>query len=109
MDQELDPSKLFTQYEQGFKSQFVEEKTEEGATVQIVKLFPLQPDKKAYHTVVLKVDKAKIEPRSIEVLYKDGNVVTYTLKRFVPNAQLTDDLFTFDKAKYPGVVVNDMR
>ena len=109
MDQELDPSKLFTQYEQGFKSQFVEEKTEDGTTVQIVKLFPLQPDKKAYHTVVLKVDKAKTEPRSIEVLYKDGNTVTYTLKRFVPNAQFADDLFTFDKSKHPGVVVNDMR
>ncbi len=109
MDQELDPSKLFTQYEKGFKSQFVEEKTVDGATVQVVKLFPLDAEKKPYHTVVLTVDKAKSEPRNIEVIYKDGNVVTYTLERFVPNAQFTDDLFTFDKAKHPGVEVNDMR
>lgn len=109
MDQELDPSKLFSQYEQGFKSQFVEETTENGVAVQVVKLFPLQPDKKPYHTVVLKVDKVKTEPRSMEVMYKDGNVVTYSLKKFVANPQFPDDLFTFDKAKHPGVVVNDMR
>ncbi len=109
MDQELDPSKLFTQYEKGFKSQFVEERTENGTTVQVVKLFPLEPAKKPYHTVVLTVDKAKKEPRKIEVLYKDGNHVTYTLDRFVANPELADGLFAFDKSKYPGVEVNDMR
>ncbi|MBK8497672.1 MAG: outer membrane lipoprotein carrier protein LolA [Flavobacteriales bacterium] len=110
MDQELDPSKLFTQYEKGFKSQFVEEKADAaGVMTQVVKLFPLDATKKPYHTVVLTVDKAKGEPRSVQVLYKDGNVVTYTLKKFTPNAVLADALFVFDKTKYPGVEVNDMR
>ncbi|MCB0768846.1 MAG: outer membrane lipoprotein carrier protein LolA [Flavobacteriales bacterium] len=105
MDQDMDPSKLFTQYEKGFKSQFVEEK----GNVQVVKLFPIDPSKKPYHTVVLKVDKAKVEPMEIQVLYKDGNIVTYTLLGFVANPDLNDALFTFNKAKYPGVEVNDMR
>jgi outer membrane lipoprotein carrier protein len=109
MDQELDPSKLFTQFENGFKSQYVEEGTEGGVATEVVKLFPVDPAKKPYHTVVLTVDKAKTEPRSIQVQYKDGNTVTYTLTRFVPNADLADNLFTFDKAKHPGVEVNDMR
>lgn len=110
MDQELDPSKIFTQYEKGFKSQFVEEKTDAaGVMTQVVKLFPTDPAKRAYHTVVITVDKAKGEPRSVQVLYKDGNVVTYTVKKFTPNPELADALFTFDKSKYPGVEVNDMR
>ena len=110
MDQELDPTKIFTQYEKGFKVQFVEEKTDAaGTVVQVVKLFPTEAGKKPYHTVVLTVDKAKTEPKSVQVLYKDGNVVTYTLKKFTANAVLADALFTFDKAKYPGVEVNDMR
>ncbi len=110
MDQELDPSKLFTQYEKGFKSQFVEEKKDaNGALVQVVKLFPIDATKKAFHTVVLTVDKAKGEPRIVQVLYKDGNVVTYTLKKFTANPPLVDALFVFDKSKYPGVEVNDMR
>lgn len=109
MDQELDPSKLFTQYETGFKSQFVEEKAVGGITMQIVKLFPLDAGKKPYHTVVIMVDKAKAEPKSVQVLYKDGNSVTYTLNKFTANSVSDDSLFSFDKAKYPGVEVNDMR
>ena len=87
----------------------MEEKTEGGVVVQVVKLFPLDATKKPYHTVVLTVDKAKGEPRSVQVLYKDGNVVTYTLKKFTANAALADTLFVWDKAKYPGVEVNDIR
>ncbi len=109
MDQELDPTKLFTQFEKGFKTQFVEEKSDGGVTVQVVKLFPLEPAKKPYHTVVMSVDKAKLEPRSVQVLYKDGNKVTYILSKFTADAPLADALFTFDKSKYPGVEVNDMR
>ena len=105
MDQDLDPSTLFTQYEKGFKSQFVEEKV----NTQVVKLFPLDPAKKPYHTVILTVDKVKTEPMEIQVLYKDGNIVTYTLLGFTANPELSDALFTFNKAKYPGVEVNDMR
>lgn len=110
MDQELDPSKVFTQYEKGFKSQFVEEKADaSGAMTQVVKLFPTEPAKKPFHTVVLTVDKAKGDPRSVQVQYKDGNVVTYTVKKFTANTEFADALFTFDKSKYPGVEVNDMR
>lgn len=110
MDQELDPSKLFTQYEKGFKSTFVDEKADAaGVTVQTIKLFPTDPSKKAFHTVIIAVDKAKVEPKSIQVLYKDGNQVTYTLKKFTANPELADALFAFDKTKFPGVEVNDMR
>jgi len=110
MDQDMDPTKLFTQYEKGFKSQFVEEKADAaGVMTQVVKLFPLDAAKKPFHTVVLTMDKAKAEPKSVQVLYKDGNVVTYTLKKFTADQELSDALFTFDKGKHPGVEVNDMR
>lgn len=110
MDKELDPTKLFTIYEQGFKSQFVEEKkAADGALEQVIKLFPLEPGKKPYHTVVMTIDKAKVEPKVVKVLYKDGNEVTYTLKKFTPNVDLYESVFVFDKSKYPGVEVNDVR
>ena len=110
MDQEMDPSKLFTLYEKGFKSQFVEEKADAaGAMLQTIKLFPLDAAAKPYHTIILTVDKAKEEARQVQILYKDGNIVTYNLKRFVANPALADALFVFDKSKHPGVEVNDMR
>ncbi len=110
MDQEMDPSKLFTQYETGFKSAFVEERKEAtGQVLQVIKLFPLEPAKKAFHTVMLTIDKATSEPREVKVMYKEGNIVTYTLQKFTPNVSLPESTFTFDKSKYPGVEVNDMR
>ncbi len=109
MDETLDPANLFNVYEKGFKSQYAGSGTEDGVAVETIKLFPLNPTKKAFHTVILTVDKAKMEPRKVEMKYKDGNEVTYVLKKFTPNAEMVDALFTFDKSKYPGVEVNDMR
>lgn len=109
MDETLDPANLFNVYEKGFKSQYVGAGTEGGVAVETINLYPLEPAKKAFHTVVLTVDKAKMEPRKVVMKYKDGNMVTYTLKNFKPNAELVDALFAFDKNKYPGVEVNDMR
>ncbi len=110
MDKELDPTKIFSIYEQGFKSTFVEEKKEaDGTVVQVLKLFPLEPGKKPYHTVILTVDKAKLEAKQVKVLYKEGNEVTYMLKKFSPNVDLYESVFTFDKAKFPGVEINDVR
>ncbi|MCB0792223.1 MAG: outer membrane lipoprotein carrier protein LolA [Flavobacteriales bacterium] len=110
MDQELDPSRLLSMYETGFKSQFVGESTlPDGTVTQVVKLFPSDPAKRNYHTVVLTIDKNKVEPRSVVIMYKDGSEVTYTLRKFMPNPTLSDALFAFDKSRYPGVEVNDMR
>lgn len=111
MDQDLDPSNLLTAYEKGFKSEFVEEKKDpaSGVVLQTIKLFPLDPAKKPYHTVTITLDQAKLEPRTVQVQYKDGNTVTYTMKKFTPNVALDDALFAFDKGKFPGVEVNDMR
>lgn len=109
MDETLDPANLFNVYEKGFKSQYVGSGTEDGVAVETIKLFPLDPAKKAYHTVILTVDKAKMEPKKVVMKYKDGNEVTYVLKKFTPNAEMVDALFSFDKSKYPGVEVNDMR
>ncbi len=109
MDETLDPANLFNIYEKGFKSQYVGAGTEDGVAVETIKLFPLEPAKKPFHTVILTVDKAKMEPRKVVMKYKDGNEVTYILRKFTPNAEMVDALFSFDKAKFPGVEVNDMR
>lgn len=108
--EEMDPSTVFTMYEKGFKSEFVNERTDAGGVVvQVIKLYPTDAAKKAYHTVVLEVDKNKVEPRQVSIHYKDGNEVTYALKRFQPNVPVDEAMFRFNKARYPGVEVNDMR
>ena len=39
----------------------------------------------------------------------NGNRYTYTIKNFSPNVPLDANTFNFDKAKYKGVKVIDLR
>jgi len=44
-----------------------------------------------------------------KVFDKNGNIYTYSIVKFTPNAAVTDDLFSFNKSKYPGVEIVDLR
>lgn len=106
---DMDPSQLFTMYEKGFKSVFLDESTLNGKPVYELKLFPLKPAEKPYHTVLLTVNKNTKIAEKVVLLYKEGNEVSYMITKFTGDPTLPADLFIFNKAKYPGVEVNDMR
>lgn len=101
----ITPTNIFTLYEKGYKYKF---EGEEGAN-QNISLFPLNPDKKKFHTVKLSIDKAKKQISSIRMLMKDGSTQTYTIKSFVANAPMPDSDFTFDPKAHAGVSVEDLR
>jgi outer membrane lipoprotein carrier protein len=106
----ITPTNIFTIYEKGFKYEFVkEETTKSGAVIQQIKLFPLDPKKKNYHTAIISIDKAKKQITSMQVMMKDGSTSLYTVKKFTTNTEIADGVFTFDKAKYPKVEVVDLR
>ena len=108
-DDKISPSNIFTIWEKNFKYFFDKEEVQNGATVQIVKLIPLEPGKKPYHTVKLFIDKVKNQIISVKVMNKDGNVTTINVKSFTPNADMPDATFTFNKKDYPGVTETDLR
>ncbi|MCC7050511.1 MAG: outer membrane lipoprotein carrier protein LolA [Bacteroidia bacterium] len=109
-EDKITPSNIFTIYEKGFKYEFEKEETVKGIVYQKIKLFPTDPKKKNYHTAVLTIDKVKKQIASLKVLNKDGGSSTYIVKKFVPNAVINDNLFTFTKSSYPaGIEVIDLR
>lgn len=108
-ENQISPTEIFTFHEKGFKYSFVDEKTEGGVAVQNVKLIPENPDKKNYHTIKLKIDKVKKQIISIAQMNKDGSTTTYTVNTFTPNTAYTDATFKFDKTKYPGCTMVDLR
>lgn len=108
-DDQVNPSNIYTVYEKGFKSEFVNEENKGGTTVQNIKLFPLDVKKKSYHTIQLAIDKNKKQLSQIKVNGKDGNDVTYKVKKFVTNADVPDTQFAFDKKGFPGYEVIDLR
>ena len=104
-DDALNPSTIFTVYEKGFKYKF----DGEDALTQTISLFPLNPDKKKFHTVKMVIDKTKKQISSVKMMMKDGTTTTYQIKSFTPNAAIPDTDFTFDKKAHPGVSVEDLR
>lgn len=89
----MDPTKIFTMYENGFKYKYEGEE----AKLAIINLYPsVKPEKKKYHTIKLYVDKAKKQVKKLTMLMKDGTTQTYEVKTMTPNLDLPDSLFTFD-------------
>jgi outer membrane lipoprotein carrier protein len=106
---ELTPQKLFTNfYDRDFLYKLNGEKKVAGKTVQEIELTPTNKNK-PFHKVYLLVDKAAKTLYSARILEKSGNRYSYTINSFKPTVPVTDAQFVFNKAKYPGVEVVDLR
>ena len=104
----LNPANIFTIYEKGFNFSYVGEENFTGKTVQVLDLFPVDKSRE-FVKVRLYIDKAKSQIAKAQTFNKDGNTYVLVLKSMKTNIELKDDFFKFDKAKYPGVEMNDMR
>lgn len=104
-DDAVTPSSIFTIYEKGYKYKF----DSETARTQSINLFPLNPDKKKFHTLKLVIDKEKKQIISFAVFMKDGNVFEYTINSFKSNTDIPDTVFQFNEKAHPGIEVVDLR
>ena len=105
----LNPSKIYTVWESGFKHYYDGEVTENGVNYQVIKLVPNKPDDKTFHTVKVFVNKAKEEVGKIQIFGKQGDNYTYSVNSFKTNVPYTSDTFVFNKADHPGVETVDNR
>lgn len=108
MNETMDPSKLFTIYEEGFDYQFIEEKTIEGIPVYVIDLIP-DNEEIEYTKIRIQIDKNRMLIRQAEMIGREGNnyiVLVEDLKTDVP-ATAAD--FEFDPAKHQNVEVIDLR
>lgn len=105
----ITPQKLFTNfYDADFLSKLNGEKSVDKKMVQEIEMTPVDKTR-TFHKVYLLIDKANKTIYSTRVLDKAGTVFTYTVNTLNSKANLTDALFMFDKSKYPGVEVIDLR
>lgn len=107
-DGSLNPANIFTIYEKGFNYTYIGEENFAGKTVEVLDLFPTDKSKE-FVKVRLSIDKAKSQIARAQTYNKDGNTYTLILKTMKTNIDLKDDYFKFDKSKFPGVSMNDMR
>jgi outer membrane lipoprotein carrier protein len=105
---DLNPSKFYEIYKKGYKYLYLEDKTEGGVLCEIVDLVPEKKDAQ-YFKVRMNIVKKDKSIQSWTMFDKGGNKYKYTITKFAPNASISDNLFTFDVKKYPGVEVIDLR
>jgi len=105
---ELNPTQIYTIYKRGFDYRFLKEQKQGGRTLEVIELTPNR-QKSPIATIQISVDKADRSVRNWLIINKDGKRTTYTITKFTPNVKLSDAYFVFDKGKYPGVEVVDLR
>ncbi len=107
--QGMTPAKIFTNfYDKDFLYKLNGETTEKGKVLQNIELTPTDKSK-TFFKVLLDVDKKTQTLARMKVFEKNGNRYTYEISSFQPNGTVTDDMFTFDAKKHPGVEVVDLR
>ncbi|MFV0378464.1 MAG: LolA family protein [Mangrovibacterium sp.] len=104
----MNPSKLFTIYETGFNYKFVEEKVIDGKASYVIDLFPQTKDID-YSKIRIQIDKDKSVIRKADMVGREGNSFIIKITDFKTNVPVADTLFGFDKTKFPGVEVIDLR
>lgn len=104
----LNPAKLFTIYEKGFKSVYINDTKLNGKILHNIDLTPLD-GKRSFFKVRLQVDKLTKQIMNALIFDKNGNRYTYTIKTFIPNVKVPESTFTFDSKLYPGVELVDLR
>ncbi|HMK27108.1 MAG TPA: outer membrane lipoprotein carrier protein LolA [Chitinophagaceae bacterium] len=105
----ITPQKLFTNfYDKDFLYMLNGEKKVGSKTLQEIEMTPVDKGK-PFHKVYVQVDKTAKTIYSTKVLENAGNRYTYTISTMKTNLALADNIFVFDKTKYPGVEEVDLR
>ncbi len=109
-DDQLNPSKIFTLYETGYKYKFDKEEKVGAVLCNIIDLYPaVKPEKKKFHAIKLCVDKAKKQIVQVRMLMKDGGTQIYDIKSMKPNVEMADNIFVFDLKGFKADQINDER
>lgn len=105
----ITPQKLFTNfYDKDFLYTLNGENKMRGKTLQEIQMTPTDKSK-PFHTVYVLIDKNAKSIYSTKVLEKTGDRYNYTVNSLKSNQKMDDKSFVFDKSKYPGVEVVDLR
>jgi outer membrane lipoprotein-sorting protein len=105
---DFNPTKIYSMYKKGFNYTYLREQKTAGRVLDVIEL---KPEKKNTQiaNVQISVDRGDKSVRSWQITDKTGKRTQYTISKFTPNPTLADAYFAFDKSKYPGVEVVDLR
>lgn len=105
----LTPQSIFNFYDKGkFIYTLMDERSEGGKVVQYIEFKPTDRGSE-YSKLRLAVDKRTRDIVHVKAFAKDGSRYTFTLISLTPNKAFAGDFFAFNKTKFPGYHVEDLR
>ena len=104
-EESVNPKKLMTLWESGFKNKFIKSDKIGNDAVDVIELYPKVPEKSNYTTITVYIGSAANELKKAVMKTTDGTVMTYSVTKFTSNPEVKDTKFTFDKKNYPGYKV----
>lgn len=107
-DNMMDPSKVFTIYQNGFNYKYIGEENQNGRIIYAIDLIP-QSSNNNYSLIRVNIDKAKMSIYSARMQGKDGNTYTVKIDQFKTDKAFDDSFFVFDPKKHPNIEIVDMR
>ena len=105
----IDPAKMFTIWEEGFKKVYKGGADLDGQAVTRIDLHPEGSEDKGFHTIQCFIDEASLEVVQLVVKGREGTDVVYRIAEFEGNGAIPEGAFTFDVTQYPGTTVIDNR
>jgi outer membrane lipoprotein carrier protein len=107
-DDEMTPSKIYSaDYTKGYKYILMGEQTLAGVLCQEIDLIPSSRSAQ-FFKIKLFISKKDNTLQSWTMFDRTGNKYVYTISKFIQKP-VPDSFFSFDKSKYPGVEIVDLR
>lgn len=101
-EESINPKKLMTIWEEGFKNKYVGEERINGEKMHVIHLFPVKPAEVQYHTISLYVNVANNDLSRAHMKMKDGTNMTYSITKMDKNVAVDNAKFVYDARKFPG-------
>ena len=103
----MNPQRILKDWSTHFRAKFIRDEFQNNVQYSIVDLTPKTAQ--SYYRIRVYIVKTSLKIAKIAVYEKDNTIYTYHIEQFKSDIPLDDKMFVFDKSKYPGVEVNDMR
>lgn len=106
-DNTITPSQMLTFFEEGYIYKWDIEQNVKGRLIQFIKLIPINSDAD-YKNVLLGIDKHTKNINNLIYSMNNGTRTEIKISSFKPNQPLSENIFSFDKSKYPDYYINEL-
>ena len=109
LENTINPNEIFTIWKEGFKSEYIGEKTINNELIHQIKMFPKSPEKSKYHTLLMEINETNSSIKQAIIKSKDGVTIQFEILQLTSNPSLENNTFKWDINKHPNVDEIDNR